>query len=155
MKGSSLGAATDIDGYYTILSVTPGVHTLVASLVGYAPMNINDVQVHIDQTTPVNVEMISQAVETGDVIVIAERNIVKKDVSTSVVAVQSEEIKTLPIASIDNVVGLQAGAENGLMVRGGGSDQLLFQIDGVMLRDPRNNKPISTIALSPYPGSLY
>lgn len=35
IQGTSLGAATDIDGNYTILGVPPGVYTLVVSMVGY------------------------------------------------------------------------------------------------------------------------
>ncbi|MCB0748964.1 MAG: TonB-dependent receptor, partial [Ignavibacteriae bacterium] len=76
------------------------------------------------------------------------RNIVKKDVSTSVTSIEPEEISFLPVSSVTEVIGLQAGIEEGLVVRGGGSDELLFQIDGVTLRDPRNNKPISSIALT-------
>jgi outer membrane receptor protein involved in Fe transport len=148
VKGTSLGAATDIDGYYAILSVPPGVQIITASMVGYATVTVNEIRVLIDQTATVNVEMVSQAIEAGVVEVIAEMHVVKKDVSSSVVALQSEEMQSLPITSITNVVGLQAGVEDGLVIRGGASDQLLFQIDGVTLRDPRNNQPISTVALS-------
>ena len=104
--------------------------------------------VFIDQTTPVDIAMVTQAIEAGVVVVVAERNVIKKDVSTSVAAVQPDEIQSLPVTSIDQVVGLQAGIEEGLVIRGGSVDQLLLQVDGVTQRDPRNNKPISNIALS-------
>jgi hypothetical protein len=148
VKGTSLGAATDVDGYYAILYVPPGVQTVVASMVGYAPVTVEEVRVLIDQTAPLDVPMVSQAIETGAVEIVAERNVVKKDVSTSVSAVRPEEIQSLPVSTIDEVVGLQAGVENGMVIRGGEADQLLLQIDGVTMRDPRNNKPISTVALS-------
>jgi outer membrane receptor protein involved in Fe transport len=148
VKGTSLGAATDIDGYYAILSVPPGIHTVITSMVGYSTVTVNEIRVFIDQTATVNVEMVSQAIEAGVVEVIAERNIVKKDVSTSVAAMQTEEIQTLPVSSIGQVVGLQAGVENGMVIRGGGADQLLLQVDGVTRRDPRNNNPISSVALT-------
>lgn len=35
LKGTSMGAATDIEGYYVILNVPPGTYTLEASFVGY------------------------------------------------------------------------------------------------------------------------
>jgi outer membrane receptor protein involved in Fe transport len=148
VSGTSLGAATDVDGNYTILNVPPGVHSIVVSMVGYTSITVSEIRVLIDQTATVNIQMISQAIEAKDVIVLAERQIVKKDVSSSVAGVQSEEISTLPISSIDKIIGLQAGVEDGLVIRGGGSEQLLFQLDGVTLRDPRNNKPISSVALS-------
>ena len=35
VDGTTLGAATDIDGKYTILNVPPGTYTVVASMVGF------------------------------------------------------------------------------------------------------------------------
>jgi outer membrane receptor protein involved in Fe transport len=148
VKGTSLGAATDIDGYYAILSVPPGTHNIVVSMVGYSTVTVNEIHVLVDQTATVNVEMVSQAVEAGVVEVIAERTIIKKDVSSSVSAIQTEEIASLPISSVNEMMNSQAGVENGFMIRGGGADQLLLQVDGATQRDPRNNKPISNIALS-------
>jgi outer membrane receptor protein involved in Fe transport len=148
VKGSSMGAATDVDGYYTILFVQPGIQTVVASMVGYAPVTVEEVRVRVDQTSPVDISMTPQAIETGAVEVIAERNVIKKDVSTSVSAVQTDEIRSLPVATVGQIVDLQAGVEDGMVIRGGGADQLLLQVDGVTQRDPRNNTPISQIALT-------
>lgn len=148
VKGTTLGATTDYDGFYTILMVPPGNQTVVASMVGYSPVTVNGVQVHIDQTTPLNIELSPETIEIDELVIVAERNELKKDVSTSVAAVQSAEIETLPVSSINDVVGLQAGVEDGMVIRGGEADQALFQMDGVTLRDPRNNKPIASVALS-------
>jgi outer membrane receptor protein involved in Fe transport len=148
VKGTSLGAATDIDGYYAILSIPPGVHTTIASMIGYSSVTVNDIRVLIDQTATVNVELTSQAIETGIVNIVAERNIVKKDVSSSVSAIQPEEMEILPVTSVNDMVSLQAGVEDGFVIRGGSASDLLLQIDGATRRDPRNNKPISVIALS-------
>lgn len=148
VKGTSLGAATDIDGYYAILSVPPGIHTTTTSMVGYATVTVNEIRVLIDQTATVNVEMVSQAIEAGIVEVFAERHVVKKDVSSSVSAIQPEEMESLPVTSINDMVSLQAGVEDGFVIRGGGASDMLLQVDGATRRDPRNNKPISIIALS-------
>jgi outer membrane receptor protein involved in Fe transport len=148
VKGTTLGSTTDIDGYYVILQVPPGVHSIVTSMVGYATITINDVYVHIDQTSTVNIDMLSEAIEIGDITVVAQRSLVKLDVSTSVASVRPDEIEVLPVTSITDIVGLQAGVEEGLVIRGGQADELLYQIDGVTLRDPGNNKPITAVALS-------
>jgi outer membrane receptor protein involved in Fe transport len=148
IKGSSLGASTDIDGYYAILNVPPGMHTVLASIVGYTPVTVNDVRVYIDQTSPVDIQMTQQVIETGTVEVVAERNIVKKDVSTSISAVQPDEIEALPVSTINDIMGMQAGIEDGLIIRGSAADALLLQIDGATRRDPRNNQPISAVALT-------
>lgn len=148
VKGTTLGTTTNLDGFFTILFVPPGEQTVVASLLGYAPVTVTHLVVRIDQTSPVNVALIPQAIETGTVVIVAERNIVKKDVATSVSSVASEEIATLPVASVSDVMNLQAGVEDGMIVRGGTSDQLLFQIDGITQRDPRDNSPISQVPLT-------
>ena len=44
VKGTSLGSATDIDGYYAILYLPPGKHTVIASMVGYAAVTVDEVQ---------------------------------------------------------------------------------------------------------------
>ena len=35
LTGTSMGAATNIDGYYVILNVPPGKYTMASSAVGY------------------------------------------------------------------------------------------------------------------------
>jgi outer membrane receptor protein involved in Fe transport len=148
VKGTFLGAATDVEGYYAILSVPPGIQTVEASMIGYATVTVNEVRVLIDQTSPVNIEMVSEVIEAASVIIVADRNLVKPDVSTSVSSVQPAEIEALPVTNINDVVSLQAGVEKGFIVRGGSADELLFQVDGVTFRDPRNNQPISAIPLT-------
>ncbi|MGE5498567.1 MAG: carboxypeptidase regulatory-like domain-containing protein, partial [Syntrophothermus sp.] len=148
VRGTYLGGTTGEDGYYVILNVPPGTHSIIASMIGYANVTVNEIRVRIDETSPVNFSMMTQAIEAASVSVIAERNIVKQDVSTSVSEVQPDEMSELPVTTINDIVRLQAGVEEGFVVRGGAADQLLFQIDGITLRDPRNNQPISSVALS-------
>ena len=97
VKETTLGSTTDIEGYYVILQVPPGTHSVVASMVGYATITINDVIVHIDQTATINIEMTSEVIEIGDITVVAERNLVKPDVSTSIASVRPDEIDVLPV----------------------------------------------------------
>jgi len=148
VEGTTLGSTTDINGYYVILQVPPGIHTIIASMVGYTKVSITEVRVFIDQTATVDIELQSETIEMKTITVIARRDLVKKDVSTSVTSIQTADIEVLPVASIDELASLQAGIQEGLVVRGGQSDQLLLQMDGITLRDPRNNRPISSVALT-------
>jgi outer membrane receptor protein involved in Fe transport len=152
VEGTSLGAASDLEGRYTIINVPPGVYNVVASFVGYTSTKVELVRVRIDQTTEVNFELKMQAIEVGSIVVVAEKEVIKKDVATSVTNVSSEEIEALPVLNTRDVINLQAGiqADNvrGIQIRGGGGDQSLFLVDGVTFRDPRNNDPISGISLS-------
>ncbi|KAA3616891.1 MAG: TonB-dependent receptor [Calditrichaeota bacterium] len=148
IQGTYLGAAADIDGNYTILNVQPGTYTLEIIMVGFAPVLAKDVIVKIDQTTEMNFELQATALEGEAVIVVAQRDFIKDDVATSVVSVSAEEINALPVSSIENVVELQAGVQEGFEIRGGSADEMLFNVDGLTLRDPGNNKPITSLALS-------
>jgi len=148
VKGTSLGAASDMEGHFIILNVPPAEYTLVASFIGYAKLNLNSVRVYIDQTTKVQISMTVEVIEGAEITVVAQENLVKDDVATSVSSFTSDEIAALPVSNLAQVVGLQAGVENGLNVRGGGANELLFQINNITMRDPRNNQPIAGVALS-------
>jgi len=148
IEGTTLGGATNLDGDYVILNVPPGTYRIRASIIGYRPITITDVRVFIDQTTNVQFELEDMTIITDEVVVVAEREIVRRDVSTSVSAFSSEDVRALPVTSVTAVTGLQAGVESGLVIRGGAASQSLFLLDGVTMRDPRNNQPISSVPLS-------
>jgi outer membrane receptor protein involved in Fe transport len=145
--GTSLGAAADVNGQFTILYVPPGTYRVQISFVGYESTIVNNVRVYIDQTARLDVALAQQTINAGEVIVVAERNTVKPDVATSVVAVSGDEIATLPVHNITDVMGMQAGINNN-QIRGGGLDQALFMVDGVTMRDPRNNQALTRVAMS-------
>jgi outer membrane receptor protein involved in Fe transport len=145
--GTSLGAISDADGSYTILYVPPGTYKVQISFIGYAKVTFDDVRVFIDQTARINVSLETEAIEVSELVVLAQRRIIKPDVATSVVAISDQEIQSLPVSSVDGVIGLQAGIR-GMNIRGGGGDKILFMLDGVTLRDPRNNQPSTKVALS-------
>jgi hypothetical protein len=46
--GTQLGAVTDMNGDYTILNVSPEIHTVQISLLGYRRIVVGDVRVSID-----------------------------------------------------------------------------------------------------------
>jgi outer membrane receptor protein involved in Fe transport len=145
--GTSLGAASDLNGQYSILSIPPGTYQIKISSIGYETIIVSNVRVYIDQTARVDVALNQQTINTDEVIIIAERNTVKPDVATSVVAVSKEEIVALPVANVTDVMGMQAGIDNN-HIRGVGLDQALFMVDGVTMRDPRNNQAITKVAMS-------
>ncbi|GAB5408080.1 MAG: hypothetical protein BalsKO_04450 [Balneolaceae bacterium] len=147
IEGTTQGAAAAIDGYYQILNVKPGTYTLKASYVGFAAILIEDVVVSIDLTTEVDVIMQEQVIEGEEIVVIAEQPVVKRDVSSSQANISREDIDALPITSVASVIGLQAGVE-GLSVRGSGSDEVAFNLNGFTLRSGRDNSAFTGISLT-------
>jgi len=183
VMGTSNGAASDINGQYTILDVSPGTFNLQVSYIGYRQTVIKNVRVYIDQTARVNIALESEAVQVGELVVTAERKLIRPDVATSVVAISTEQVQALPIVNVVSALGLQAGVQggwggmtvgasapsfmssygqyggrgnisvgssqgSGVSIRGSGGENILFNVDGVTMRDPRNNEPDTRIALS-------
>jgi outer membrane receptor protein involved in Fe transport len=173
--GTMLGAATDMNGEFTILSVPPGTYSVQVSYIGYGSVTVSDVRVYIDQTARVDIALETQAYEASATVVWAERTKIRKDVATSVVAINDKEIEALPVTNVISVIGLQAGirggwtgslgyaeqpefvsnysrgkvsVQGGLSIRGGEGDNILFLVDGITLRDPRNNEPLTGIPIS-------
>ena len=141
------GATSGVDGYYTILNVPPGTYSLRSSFIGFGTQIVEGVRVNIDQTTTVNFQLSEDTVGLEELVVTAEPPVVQADVSNSQLNVTSDQIEALPVSSINSVVGLQAGIQ-GLSVRGSGSDELSFMVNGLTLRDERNNAPYTSISLS-------
>lgn len=146
LEGTTIGATTDAEGYYSIINVPPGTYRVRASYVGYAPTVIANVRVDIDQTTTINVALTEQVISGQEVIVVAQRPVVQKDVSSSRANISSGEISALPVTQVISVVGLQAGVQ-GMEVRGSGSDQVAFMVNGFTLRDERDNSPYTAISV--------
>jgi hypothetical protein len=145
IDGTQKGTATNVDGYYTLLNMQPGTYVLNFTYIGYQPVTVQDVRVDVGNTTEISVEMGSEVIEGEEVVIRAERPIVQVDISSNQANLSSEEIENLPVQSIDEVVGLQAGVR-GLSIRGGGSDEISFNVNGLNMRDERDNTPITDIS---------
>ncbi len=146
IDGTTQGAQTDVNGIYYIINVRPGTYTLRLSFIGFTTQVIQEVRVNVNQTTEIDASLQVEAVGLQEVVVTSVRPIVQRDVSASVANITAEEIVNLPIADIERVIGLQAGFERGLTIRGEGGDQVQFMIDGQSTASGRNNEPFSSVS---------
>ncbi len=144
IEGSTMGAASDMQGRFTILNIPPGVYVVKASFLGYAAQSRSAVRVLIDRTIRLNFELIPQALQTEEITIVAEQEMVRQDVSSSLTNISAEEMLELPLNDLAKVIELQAGIEKGMTIRGSSIEQSDFLIDGFSLRDERNNEPITT-----------
>ena len=133
--GTNVGAATDIDGYYTIIGVRPGTYSMKASAIGYNSVTSTNVKVSIDLTTKVDFQLFETSVELKEeVVVIAKKPLVTKDLTSTTAIISSDEIKLLPITEFQEVLNLKAGIVGG-SVRGGRRGEVVYAIDGVPVTD--------------------
>lgn len=133
--GTTEGAATDVDGYYTIIGLRPGTYTLKASAIGYSPVTTENIRVSIDLTTKVDFKLYETSVQLKqEVVVVAKKPLVTKDLTSSTAIVSSDEIKVLPVTEFQEVLQLKAGIVGG-SVRGGRRGEVVYAIDGVPVTD--------------------
>lgn len=139
VDGTSLGAATDLEGYYTILNIPPGVYSIKVSMMGYTPVIIDNIRIRMDLTTNIDASLNSTVLETGEsVTIVAQRELVQMDMTGSLSAVGADEIQDLPVNSVNQVLQLQAGVtqSNGeIHIRGGRGGEVAFWVDGVSTTD--------------------
>ncbi|MBI1938333.1 MAG: TonB-dependent receptor [Ignavibacteriales bacterium] len=132
--GTTMGSAANLDGEYFIINVPPGQYDLKVSMIGYAPLIFKNVNVSVNRTTTINAELEAEDVALSEVVVTVKAISDKKDQTSSIKNVSGEDIKTLPVESVGDVIGLQAGVVQGHF-RGGRSTEVSYLVDGVSVTD--------------------
>ena len=148
IDGTGLGAATDENGEYFILNVSPGAYTMRAEIIGYQTAVELDVRVFIDLTTTINFVTGVEAVSGEAVEVLAERPLVQPDVAGTVINVSGGDIENIPVRSVGDFISQQAGVEPGMVIRGSGINETAFVVDGISTRGGRDGTPQTAIALT-------
>jgi len=139
LEGTFLGAASDLDGFYNILTIPPGTYTVKVSMIGYKTVYVEEVQVRTDLTTIINAHLETTVLEADEaVIVVAERPLIQKDMTSSLATVSAHEFELSPAQSVGEILSLQAGvtaSTDGIHIRGGRTGEVAYWLDGVMVTD--------------------
>ncbi|MCK4446842.1 MAG: TonB-dependent receptor, partial [Candidatus Marinimicrobia bacterium] len=122
-------------------NISPGKYTVKFSYIGYKTLIQKEVTILSDFTTKLDVAMLQTVLEYGEeVVVIAKRPLIQKDVTSKVVIMSSDEIINMPVTDFKDVLVTRAGfttdAGGGIHVRGGRTNEILYMIDGIVVRDP-------------------
>lgn len=148
VDGTSFGTATNENGEYFIINLSPKKYTLVASFMGYQKVRIENITVNSGRTTQINFSLSSQTLSAQEVVVVAEKPVIQQDVSNSQDVAFGEELLVMPaVTNVSNYIGRQAGVE-GSSIRGGSIDETSYMIDGAVMVDPTTNKPYTGIPLA-------
>ena len=142
IEGTTLGAASDVDGYFVILNVPVGIYDIKASFIGYKEVTMSGVRVSADITTEVNFDLEEAAIEGEAVVVTATRPLVEKHVTQSVSLVTSEDLENIPVRGFNEVIATQNSVvvqDNNIYIRGGRPDEVGYYIDGASSVDPLTN----------------
>ena len=137
IKGTTTGAATNIQGEFFIINVPPGEYDLRATLVGYGPVEVEKVRVSIDLTTTIDFDLSTQTIDMGTITVEAERPLIEKDITSSRTLIAPMQITNSSIDGLVNLVNFTAGSVLG-SIRGGRTNQgeVIYMLDGVNVGNP-------------------
>jgi len=141
IDGTMLGATTDLEGNYYILNIPPGRYTVEAQYIGYQTVKTTNLEISVDLTTKHDVVMQEALLELEDeIVVVATRELVVKDLTASTATIDSDEIFALPVTEISEILDLQAGYVDG-HVRGGRTGEVAYWVDGVPVTDVYDGSP--------------
>ncbi len=142
LEGTSLGAMTDVDGYYVVLNVPVATYKIRANYVGYQDVIKEGVRVSAGVTTNVDFELSQQVLETDAVVVVSERPLVEKNVTQSYSLVTSKDLESIPVRGLNNYLALQPSVvvQDGVVhIRGGRSDEVGYYLDGASTSSALSN----------------
>jgi len=145
VTGTTLGTMTDSDGKYSI-EVPQGSNSLTFSFIG-----MESQEIIIGALTQIDVTLAESAIGLDEVVVIGYGTMKKRDVSTAISSVSSENLKDKPVSNFaqaisGNMAGVRItntnaapGGGSQINIRGIGSINAatspLFVIDGFPLKD--------------------
>ncbi|HAW09149.1 MAG TPA: hypothetical protein DCW42_08315 [Bacteroidetes bacterium] len=143
-KDIQVGARTNKNGYYTINNVLPGEHTLVVTYIGYESFE-KKIKVKANDVLRMNIEILPSSIRGEEVIVSADRESEKREITLSRVDVPIQQIKDIRIGgesdlfrALQYLPGILTSSQisSGLYVRGGSPDQNLILLDGSTVYNP-------------------
>src|SRR5574341_16308 len=134
--GTTMGAASDLNGEYYILNVPPGRYELRTSIIGFEAMKVVDVIVNVGRTTNIDFKLAEALLEMGEVVVQAVRPEVERDKTSTSEIVRFDEVQALPgIRDISDVIGLAADVTDGHF-RGGREGEEYYLLQGMGIVNP-------------------
>ena len=149
--GTTFGAMTDTNGEYFIINLQPGTYDLSSRMVGMSEQTKQGASVIVDMTTRMDFVLDTDVVGNTIITVTDQRGMILRGVTSSVSVVTRDEIRTMPVAGITDIVNQQAGAvsdRTGLHMRGGRDGEVAYVVDGVTQTDPNGNQSDQTIPIS-------
>ncbi len=139
IQGTTIGAASDIDGNFDIKNVPIGTYNIRVSALGFLPMVKTDIVISVGKPAHVHFEIMESSVELEGITITTEYFQKSPDAPISVQTLGAEEIRRLPggledvvraISILPGVAQVQNG-RNDLIVRGGAPSENLFVIDNI------------------------
>jgi len=145
--GTSMGAAADIEGKYSIDNVPPGTYQVRASFIGYQ-QTMASVNVVVGETATLNFDLNAEAIKLSEIVTEVSRaedrktpaaftNVTAEDISSQYT---TQDIPAL-LVRVPGVFANSAGiGEAEIYIRGLNTNHVRVEINGIVTNDPESQK---------------
>ena len=144
LSNSTLGAATNQDGYFVISNIPLGKYELNATMIGYGIFKKN-IALSEGQPIRLDIRLNEEIIQTTEVLVTAERQKFERSMESSQISLDIREINSAPafiepdvFRTLQMLPGVQTTSDfsSALYVRGSTPDQNLIMLDGIAVYNP-------------------
>lgn len=139
LQGETLGTLTDLDGNYRLEGISPGLHNIVVSTLGYSTQAVLEIETTPARPAIINVSLTEAYVVVGAAEVVVSSRATTEEAPLSVRSIGSDEIKRNPgggrdisraLRSLPGVAAIPS-FRNDIVIRGGAPNENRFYIDGI------------------------
>ena len=144
LSNSTLGAATNQDGYFVISNIPVGNYEINVTMIGYGIFKQN-IQLSEGQPIRLDIRLNEEIIQTTEVLVTAERQKFERSMESSQISLDIREINSAPafiepdvFRTLQMLPGVQTTSDfsSALYVRGSTPDQNLIMLDGIAVYNP-------------------
>ena len=144
LSNSSIGAATNSDGYFVMSEIPLGLYEINVTMIGYAVHN-QEVDLSLGESIRLEIRLKEEAIQGTEVLVTAERQKFERSMESSQIALDLREINSAPafvepdvFRTLQMLPGVQTTSDfsSALYVRGSTPDQNLIMLDGIAVYNP-------------------
>jgi len=140
VEGTRLGNITTDDGYYFILNVPAGLHSVKCNFTGYQTVTQTSVRILVGHTATVDFNLSGTVIALEGITVEAEAEpLIVRDNTMTKQRQTAEQIEALPISNLDALINMQAGVQGQrggrISIRGGRVGEEAVYVDGVLVKN--------------------
>ena len=145
LKGTTIGAPTDINGMYNITKVAPGDYTMMVTYIGYDTSAV-DITLKAGKVLTQNLEISESSVKLNEVRISAERAEMKTEVKAAAIKITKQDMEMIPTIGgepdlaqyLQVIPGVVFTGDQGgqLYIRGGSPIQNKVLLDGMTIYSP-------------------
>jgi len=145
LKGTTIGSATDVNGYYSITQAPVGNYVLMITYIGYDTVSV-PIHIQANKIVDKNLFLTESSVRLEEFTVSAERQEMQKSIQASITKVTPKQIGKLPSVGAEPdlaqylqvVPGVVFTGDQGgqLYIRGGSPIQNKVLLDGMIIYNP-------------------